>query len=136
MKIFDITNKAHQQILAEEIIRAKRILAEQTDETAPKLSASKIYNWMQDNRDLIGSFTFEGQDLSTILKFLQTGRPSQYYLKLLIDKLDLIENVAIDDADFYVSTKSADNGTKFPSYGGAQAWVDSERAAGRTSGLD
>ena len=135
MKIFDITNSTHQRILAEEILRAKKILSEQSQENAPKISAQKLRDWMKSNQDLIKDFSFEGQSLSTIINFLETGRPSQYYLNLLIGRLDLIENIAIDIADFYMAPPKTNNVGDM-TYKGAQSWVDNERQAGRTSGLD
>jgi hypothetical protein len=100
MKIVNLTIPAHQAILVEEINRAKKILSEISD--MPKLDSNKIAKWLTDNEELIGSFTHNGQPYSNFIKFIKSGRASQYYLKTLIDALDHVEGVAIDDADFYV----------------------------------
>ena len=106
MKILDLTNPKHQQIVVEEIARAKRIISEQT---SPKLSKHKIAKWFANNRKLVSDFVYKGdmgdQNLYNILTNLQ-GNPSQYYLKNLIDQVDELEGVAIDDQDFYESPKS------------------------------
>lgn len=106
MKILDLTNPKHQQIVVEEIARAKQIISEQS---SPKLSKHKIAKWFANNRKLVSDFVYKGdigdQNLNNILRFLQ-GYPSQYYLKNLIDQVDELEGVAIDDQDFYESPKS------------------------------
>jgi hypothetical protein len=105
MKIVDLTNPRHQQILAEEIHRAKRIISELADDR--KLSADKIAKWYESNEELVRDFTHNGRSYSDILRFLNSGVASQYYLKTLIDAIDHLEGVAVDDADFYVAPTTA-----------------------------
>jgi hypothetical protein len=105
MKIVDLTIPAHQAILVEEIKRAKKLLSEISE--APELDSNKIATWLTDNEGKVGEFTHNGQTWNTIVKNVESGRMSQYYLKTLIDALDHIEGVAIDDADFYKSPKTA-----------------------------
>lgn len=112
MKILDLTNPKHQQIVVEEIARAKQIISEQS---APKLSKYKIAKWFANNRKLVSDFVYKGdmgdQNLYKILRFLH-GYPSQYYLKNLIDQVDELEGVAIDDQDFYESPESIQWGSR------------------------
>jgi len=103
MKIVDLTIPRHQEILIEEIKRAKLVLSELTDK--PRLDSNKIASWLADNEELVGNFTHVGQPYSKFIKFIESGRASQYYLKTLIDALDHIEGVAIDDADFYAGAQ-------------------------------
>jgi|DEB0MinimDraft_10_1074344.scaffolds.fasta_scaffold18068_3 hypothetical protein len=108
MKLLDLSNPKHQQIVAEEIARAKQIMEQPNPAGAPRLSKMKIAKWFAANRELVNDFVYKGdmgdQDLYKILTTLQ-GNPSQYYLKNLIDQADKLEGVAIDDADFYEDPK-------------------------------
>jgi len=108
MKLLDLSNPRHQQIVAEEIARAKRIVEQQNSAQSPRLSKMKIAKWFAANRELVNDFVYKGdmgdQDLYKILTTLQ-GNPSQYYLKNLIDQADKLEGVAIDDSDFYEDPK-------------------------------
>jgi hypothetical protein len=114
MKLLDLLNSRHQQILVEELARAKRIINEQSgrfnsdkNNMMQRLAKWKIASWLEDNADLdvLQSYKFNSggmmQDYSVILNVLKTGNPSQSYLKSLIDDLDTLEGVAIDDQDFY-----------------------------------
>lgn len=109
MKLLDLSNPKHQQIVAEEIARAKQIMEQQNSSGAPRLSKMKIAKWFAANRELVNDFVYKGdmgdQNLFAILNFLQQGNPSQYYLKNLIDQVDKLEGVAIDDSDFYEDPK-------------------------------
>ena len=108
MKLLDLSNPRHQQIVAEEIARAKRIVEQQNSAQSPRLSKMKIAKWFAANRELVNDFVYKGdmgdQNLYKILSTLQ-GYPSQYYLKNLIDQVDKLEGVAIDDSDFYEDPK-------------------------------
>ena len=55
MKILDLTNPKHQQIVVEEIARAKQIISEQS---SPKLSKHKIAKWFANNRKLVSDFVY------------------------------------------------------------------------------
>jgi len=118
MKFFNLTDPRHQQILVEEIIRARRIISEQsrtvvapssttTQKPAQRLAKWKIASWLEQNAELdaLQSYKFNSdgimQDYSVILNILKSGNPSQSYLKSLIDDLDMLAGVAIDDQDFY-----------------------------------
>jgi hypothetical protein len=123
MKFFNLTDPRHQQILVEEIIRARRIISEQsrtvvdntvaapssttTQKPAQRLAKWKIASWLEQNAELdaLQSYKFNSngimQDYSVILNVLKSGNPSQSYLKSLIDDLDMLAGVAIDDRDFY-----------------------------------
>jgi len=108
MKLLDLSNPKHQQIVAEEIARAKQIMEQKNPADVPRLSKTKIAKWFAANRELVNDFVYKGdmgdQDLYKILTTLQ-GNPSQYYLKNLIDQADKLEGVAIDDSDFYEDPK-------------------------------
>lgn len=107
IKLLDLTNPRHRQIVAEEIARAKRIVREQSMKTdnVNMLAAYKILDWMKDNKNLVGNFVYNttngNQSYFRIMQILDRGNPSQSYLKGLIDDMDKLEGVAIDDQDFY-----------------------------------
>jgi len=109
IKLLDLLNPRHQQIVAEEIARAKRIIREQSMKTdvVNMLAAYKILDWMKNNEQLVAKFVYKtetgNQSYFQILNVLERGNPSQSYLKGLIDDMDKLEGVAIDDVDFYES---------------------------------
>jgi hypothetical protein len=107
IKLLDLTNPRHQKMVAEEIARAKRIIKEQSMDTADTnmLVAFKILEWMRSNAKLVGNFVYKTssgeQSYMQIMRVVDRGNPSQLYLKGLIDDMDKLEGVAIDDQDFY-----------------------------------
>jgi hypothetical protein len=102
IKLLDLTNTRHQLIVAEEIARAKRIIKESN---SPKFSGIKVAEWMKNNSDLLADYSYTSgggtKNVRQIIDWLETDRASQYYIKGLIDDMDLIAGVAIDDEDFY-----------------------------------
>ncbi len=103
IKLLDLTNPRHQKIVAEEIARAKRIIQESN---SPKFSGKKVADWMKNNSDLLADYSYTSssgvtKNVKQIIDWLETDRASQYYIKGLIDDMDLLAGVAIDDADFY-----------------------------------
>jgi hypothetical protein len=163
IKLLDLTNPRHQQIVAEEIARAKRIIKEAasdrflqsaarnlagqmrgkaaskdtlmnrlnsmplanrlnkeelativgyamtemgltTESTPSKLDAVKIIRWIESNTSKLSDYTYASdgvtKNVNELIKWLRSGRASQSYLKGLIDDMDLLDGIAIDDADF------------------------------------
>jgi len=163
IKLLDLTNPRHQQIVAEEIARAKRIIKEAasdrflqsaarnlagqmrgkaasegtlmtrllrmplanrltkdelakivgyamtemgltTKSTPSKLDAVKIVRWIESNTSKLADYTYTSggvtKNVNELIKWLKYGRASQSYLKGLIDDMDLLDGIAIDDADF------------------------------------
>jgi hypothetical protein len=76
---------------------------------------------------------FGDQTKQTVINFIRNGRPSEVYLQ---DILQILKDNDVDTSEI-ISIPSTPKSNNSPSdYRGAQNWVDSERAAGRTSGLD
>lgn len=109
IKLLDLTNPRHQQIVAEEIARAKRIIKEATEK---KLNYALIIDWMKNNKDKIpvdfeytsGGYT---KNYDKILDWVRTGSASQSYLEGLVKELDQLDGVAINRADLEVKDVSS-----------------------------
>jgi hypothetical protein len=108
IKLLDLTNPRHQQIVAEEIARAKRIINESN---SPKFSGKKVADWMKNNSDLLSDYSYTSssgvtKNVKQIIDWLENDRASQYYINGLINDMDLLAGVAIDDVDFYKDSET------------------------------
>jgi hypothetical protein len=109
IKLLDLTNPRHQQIVAEEIARAKRIIKEAT---AKKLDYRLFIDWMQNNKEVFPvDFTYTSggstKDYSKILAWLDHKIASQDYLEGLLKELDQLDGVDIDRSQFEVKDVSS-----------------------------
>ena len=109
IKLLDLTNPRHQQIVAEELARAKRIIKEAT---AKKLDYRLFIDWMKNNRkDIPDNFEYTSggitKDYDKILAWLNHKIASQSYLEGLLKELDQLDGVDIDRSQFEVKDVSS-----------------------------